>query len=113
MLPTSVFVANDTSHNVICVAKQLVYGGVEPGNIACHLEGSRASSLFTRAIDDSTARVGVGKVSLCSDLIGNRPTLVRGDISIKRVHCVSYVFISGVCVRRELVFSYISIVNII
>ena len=33
------FVANDTSHNVIFIAKQLVQGGVEPGKIACHLEG--------------------------------------------------------------------------
>ena len=62
--------------------------------------------------DDGTARVGAGKVSLCSDFIGDRPTLVRGNISIKRVHCVSYVLVSGVCVRRELVFLYVSIVII-
>ena len=55
---------------------------LEPGKIKCHLEKSRASSLVTRAIYGSAARVGVGKVSLCSDLIGDRPTLVRGDISI-------------------------------
>ena len=59
---------------------------LEPGKIACHLEASRASSLVTRAIDGSATRVGAGKVSLRSDLIGDRPTLVRGDISINRFH---------------------------
>ena len=63
-------------------------------------------------IDGGAARVRVGKVSLCFDCMGDRPTLVRGDISIKRVHCVSYVLVSGVCVRRELVFPYVSIVII-
>ena len=47
----------------------------------CHLEGSRASSLVTRTIDGSAARDGAGKVSLGSDLIENRPTLVRGGDS--------------------------------
>ena len=75
---------------------------LEPGKIACHLEGSRASSLVT----------GVLIVSLCSDFIGDRLTLVRGDISIKRVHWVSYVLVSAVSVRRELVFPYVSIVVI-
>ena len=68
------------------------------------LEGSRALSLVTRYIDGSAARVGAGKVSLFSDLVGDRPTSVRGDIFIKRVHCVSYVLVSGVCVWRGLVF---------
>ena len=68
--------------------------------------------MVTRTIDGSAARVGAGKVSLFSDLIGERPTLARGDISIKRVHCVLYVLVSGVCVRRELVFPYISFVII-
>ena len=63
-------------------------------------------------LDGGAARVGAGKVSLCSDFIGDRPALVRGDISIKRVHCVSYVLVSGVCVRRELIFPYVSIVII-
>ena len=38
--------------------------------------------------------------------------LVGGNISIKRVHCVSYVSASGVCVRKKLVFPYVSIVII-
>ena len=58
--------------------------------------------MVTRAIDGSAARVGAGKVSLCSDLFGDSPTSVRGDIFIKRVHCVSNVLVSGVCVRKEL-----------
>ena len=48
---------------------------LEPGKIACHLEGSRASSLVTRAIDGSAARVGAGNISF--DLIGDRPMLHR------------------------------------
>ena len=63
---------------------------LEPGKIACHLEGSRASSLVTRGL--------------------TMASLELGHISIKRVHCVSYVLVSGVCVRRELVFPYVSIV---
>ena len=47
--------------------------------------------MVTRAFDGSAVRFGAGKVSLCSDLIEDRPTSVRGDILIKRVHCVSYV----------------------
>ena len=44
---------------------------LEPGKIACHLEGSRASSLVTRY--GSAARVGAGNISF--DLIGDRPML--------------------------------------
>ena len=49
-------------------------------------------------LDGGAARVGAGKLSMCSDFIGDRPTLVGENISIKRVHCVSYVSVSGVCV---------------
>ena len=69
--------------------------------------------MVTRAIDGSAARVGVGKVSLFSDLIEDRPTSVRGEILIKRVHCVSYVLLPGVYVRRGLAFSYVIIIIII
>ena len=48
-------------------------------------------------LDGGTTRVGAGKVSLCSDLIVDGPTLARGDISIKRVHCVSYVCAEKAC----------------
>ena len=50
-------------------------------------------------LDGGAARVRVGKVSLFSDFIGGRPTVCRGEI-YKRVHCISYVLISGVCVGR-------------
>ena len=50
----------------------------------------------------------MGKVSLCSDFLGDRSTF----LSIKPVHGVSYVLVSPVCVRRELVFLYVSIVVI-
>ena len=69
--------------------------------------------MVTCTIGGSAARVGAGKVSLCSDLIGDIPTLVRGNIFIKRVHCVSYVLVLGVCVRRGLVFPYVIIIIVI
>ena len=81
--------------------------------IACHLEGSGASSLVTGAIDGSAAQVGAGKVSLFSDLIEDRPRSVRGEILIKCVHCMSYVLLSGVCVRRGLIFPYVIIIIVI
>ena len=95
------------------MTKQFVEGGVKPGKIACHLEGSRASSMVTRAIDGSAARVGAGKISLFEDLIEDRHTSVRGEILIKRVHCVSYVLLSGVYGRRGLAFPYVIIIIII
>ena len=70
------------------------------------------SSVVTRAIDGSAARVGAGKVSLFSDLIGDRPTSVIGEILIKRVYCVSYVLLSEVCVRRGIAFPYVIIIII-
>ena len=57
-------------------AKQLcrvVRYSIEPGKIACHLEGSRKCVLVTGAIDCSATRVGAGKVSLLSDFTGDRP----------------------------------------
>ena len=68
-------------------------------------------SMVTPAIDGSAARVWAGRISLCSDLVEDRPTSVRGEILIKRVHCVSCVLLSGVYVRRGLAFTYV--INVI
>ena len=57
--------------------------------------------------DGGATRVGVGKVSLFSDFIGGRPTYYVEEKYIKRVNCISYVLISGVCVRREHIFPYV------
>ena len=65
--------------------------------------------MVTGAIYGSAAQVGAGKVSLFSDLIEDRPTSVRGEILINRVHCMSYALLSGVCARRGLVFPYVII----
>ena len=67
--------------------------------------------MVTRASDGGATRVGAGRISLCSDLIEDRPTSVRGEILIKRVHCVSCVLLSGVYVRRGLAFLYV--INVI
>ena len=66
------------------------------------LEGSRALSLVTHAIDVSAidvsaARVGAGKFSLFSDLIEDRPTSVRGEILIKVIIIIKI----RSCLRRK------------
>ena len=77
----------------------------------CKAQENSVSSGGISSVGQS--QFGAGKVSLFSDLIGDRPTSVRGEILIKRVHCVSYVLLSGVCVRRGLAFPYVIIIIII
>ena len=50
-------------------------------------------------LDGGAARARVGRVSLFSDFIGDRPIafLQTIYIYIKRVHFISYVILSGVC----------------
>ena len=59
--------------------------------------------------DGGAARVGVRKLSLFSDIIGGRPTVCKGELykACSLYKCISYVLISGVCVRRELIFPYV------
>ena len=87
--------------------------------------GSQASSLVTRALTVAPLELGVGKVSLLFDFVGGSPTVCREEIYkacslyIKPKQCaqkrpktpsfhftVYHVLISGVCVRRELIFPY-------
>ena len=67
--------------------------------------------MVTHAGDGCAAQVGVGTMSLCADLIEVSPTSARGEILIKRVHCVLCVLLSGVYVRRGLAFLYV--INVI
>ena len=85
---------------------------LEPGKIACHLEGSRASYLVTRALTVAPLELGWGK-SVCSLISSDADPRHAEEKYIKRIHCISYVLISGVCVRRELIFPYVISVIII
>ena len=59
----------------------------------CKAQENSVSSGGISSVGQS--QFGTGKVSLFSDLIGDRPTCtsVRGEILIKRVHCVAYVLL--------------------
>ena len=76
---------------------------VSPGGISSVVLG------YSR-LDGGAARVGVITVSLFSDFVGDRRSVE--DKYIKRVHCVSYVLISGVCMRRGHIFPYVIFVII-
>ena len=64
------------------------------------------SSLVTRALTVAPLKMGWGK-SVCSLISKEADPRFPDEKYINRVHCISYVLISGVCVRRELIFPYV------
>ena len=71
------------------------------------LKGLSGVILSYSRLDGGAAPAQVWKVSLFSDFIRGRPTACSRDIYIKRVHSISYVLISEVCVWIEHIYLHV------